>query len=243
MHYFSISFIIFCISLIGFGLGYFPSKIKLNQVKEDFVFLVCGAIFLGYTISHLLHTLAEKETLLLNLLLILGGAITMKILNHSLFKKQVCCSNGFVTTEWGLLSLASICLCSLNDGFFLYLSQSSLYSSLILWILIHKFMTSFLIARVIYSCKIHLNLQRTMGTLILIATPATYLLTHFLFKHSTQLSPFVSEHILSFSIGILLYVTFSGILPRLPRYYKQQKMQLLICNVIFAVTLISGLGH
>ena len=241
---FAIPILVFLVSLFSFILGVIPSKIKLSQKKEDFIFIICGAIFLSYTIGLCFHAIKSEHSLP-NLGLIALGCTIMFILNRLVLKKQPCCSNGFITTEWGLLSLASISLCSINDGIILYFSNSSVFSLFIIGFIFHKFITSFLIARIIYTCQVHHNLQKLLGVLILLATPIAYFVTHLIVNrpHTHEHETHLGEYTLAFSTGVLLYVTISGIYPRIHRYFKTQKLQLLFAATIFIVTFFAGSLH
>lgn len=235
---------------LGFGLGAEPSLlfrvfrrrpgIGEGAVAQDFIdylYPLAVAFFAGFVFSTLVpDALTHSKG---SLLAFLAGISAMALLSRFVFKRDPCCETGHDHRGFGVMSLAAMAVCSVNDGLLIGLLDPSWLSGLNLGMLIHKVSSSFAIVQVLKRTGFRGKGLAAFGVAYTLISPCAYSLAG---------APFIRnmpdpELLLAFSAGLLAYVTLVNLVPHARAIVKRRPRTAYAFVIAFLVSVSLGLWH
>ncbi len=235
---------------LGFGLGARPSALfRLFRKRDgqtgrddaqdviDYLYPLAVAFFAGFVFSTLVpDALSHSKG---SLAAFVAGISVMALLSRFVFKRDPCCETGHDHRGFGIMSLAAMAVCSLNDGLLIGLLGPSWFSGLNLGMLVHKISSSFAIVQVLKRTGFRGPGLAAFGIGYTLISPAAYLIAG---------SPWVrgmpdSELLLAFSAGLLAYVTLVSLVPHARAIIRRRPRTAYGFAAAFLVSVLLGFWH
>lgn len=235
---------------LGFFLGAKPAMLvrvlqrKGNKSEDqvaqdviDFMYPLAVAFFAGFVFTTLVpDALTHSRGSIVSFAA--GGAL-MAVLSKLVFKRDPCCETGHDHRGFGVMSLAAMAVCSLNDGLLIGLLNPPWFSGLNLGMLIHKVTSSFAIAQLLSQTKFRGWGLAGFGLVYTLISPAAYLIAHGPLARSL---PDV-ELVLAFSAGLLAYVTLASLVPHARAIIRRRPRTAYGFVLAFLVSVSLGVWH
>jgi zinc transporter ZupT len=235
---------------LGFGLGAEPSLL-LRTVRGrtgagngsaaqdfiDYLYPLAVAFFAGFVFSTLVpDALSHSKG---SLITFIAGISVMGLLSRFVFKRDPCCETGHDHRGFGVMSLAAMAVCSLNDGLLIGLLDPSWLSGLNLGMLVHKISSSFAIVQVLKRTGFQGKGLAAFGVVYTLISPCAYLVAGASLIRNLP-DP---ELLLAFSAGLLAYVTLVNLVPHARAIIQRRPRTAYAFAIAFLLSITLGFWH
>jgi zinc transporter ZupT len=235
-------------SWAGFALGTLPFRVRSSHDSHDleeaveasvieYLYPVTVAFFLGYlAVMAVPHSLAEAPQGLAAFLL---GVGVMALLTRKILKRDPCCETGHTHDPLGWAFFAALSVCAVNDGVLIGLINPPWLSGLNLGMLVHKVTSSFALALALGHWHYRGNRLWLLGLINGLISPVLY----YAGRGLSGVEALPLETLMGFSVGILAYTVFSGMLPHSGKMLKRKPTAWVGFAAALAVAVALGLMH
>jgi zinc transporter ZupT len=235
-------------SLAGFALGTLPFRVRSSHDSHDleeaveasvieYLYPVTVAFFVGYlAVMAVPHSLAEAPPGLLAVVLGIG---VMALLSRKILKRDPCCETGHKHDPLGWAFFAALSVCAMNDGVLIGLIDPPWLSGMNLGMLVHKVTSSFALALALGHWHYRGGRLWTLGLVNAAISPLFY----YAGRSLRGIEALPLETLLGFSVGILAYTVFSGMLPHSGKMLKRKPSAWVGFGAALAVAVALGLVH
>lgn len=198
---------------------------------------LAAAFFAGFVFSTLVpHALSHSRG---TLLAFACGIGSMWALSKLVFKTDPCCEAGHEHKGVGLVTLAAVSLCSINDGLLIGLLQPAWQSGLNLGMLLHKVTSSFAVAQLMRGGRLRGPALASLGAAYVLISPAALWAARvpaLAALRENEIAP-------AFGAGLLAYVTAASLIPHAGGILRRRPRLAIGFAAALVISLSLGFWH